>query len=153
MGAIVAKNIFRGFIVIKANKKGHNMQVNNNVQTSNFKAHIPNTLGKKSADALAEKFLASKDSIKIDIANKYLAGIKKLENSKKIKEAILVTSDFGTVPYVKYDGRDEFLGPMSKSMQEIEENLPFQDRHSFNIMSIIIESTENLSKFIRENFR
>ena len=56
-----------------------------------------------------------------------------------------------SVPYVKYDGKDEFLGPMSKPMQEIEENLFFKDRHSFNIMSIIIESTKNLSEFIREN--
>ena len=124
---------------------------NYNVRTPNFKAHIPNTLGKKSADALAEKFLASKDSIKIDIANKYLAGIKKLENTKKIKEVIMVTSDSGIVPYVKYDGAEEFLGPMSKSMQEIEEKLSFKDRPSFNIMSIIIENTKNLSEFIREN--
>ena len=56
---------------------------NYNAQTPQFKAHIPNTLGKKSADALAERFLASKDAIKIDIANKYLAGIKNLKILKK----------------------------------------------------------------------
>ena len=130
---------------------------NYNTQTPNFKAHIPNTLGKKSADALAKKFLASKDSIKIDIANKYLAGIKKLENSKKIKEVIMISSDFSSsplshIPYIKYDGLDEFPHTIkSESMRKLKNKLSSKNQDSFKLMNIIIENTRNLSEFIREN--
>lgn len=130
---------------------------NYNVQTPNFKAHIPNTLGKKSADALAEKFLASKDSIKIDIANKYLAGIKKLENSKKIKEVIMISSDYSSpplsqIPYIKYDGLDVFpFTIINESMRKLKNKLSSKNQDSFNFMNIIIENTRNLSEFIREN--
>ena len=137
------------------------MQVNHisnyNAQTPNFKAHIPNTLGKKSADALAEKFLASKDSIKIDIANKYLAGIKKLEKSKKIKEVIMISSDYASSPlshtaYIKYDGLDVFLLPIiSEPMRKLKNKLSSKNQDSFKLMNIIIENTRNLSEFIREN--
>ncbi|MBR3889165.1 hypothetical protein IKJ53_01490 [bacterium] len=113
-----------------------------------FKAHVPNTLGKKSVDVLAKKFLESGNKIEMNYANKYFEGIKKLEQTKEINEAIIVTSGKKSMPYIKYDGVDMQCWDMSKSPQCSK--LLCEDKTALNIMATIIEHTKKLPDLVKE---
>ena len=112
---------------------------NYNIQTPQFKAWIPNTVGKKSADALAKEFLASGDKTKINFANHYLDAIKNLKKNKEIEEIIIVSTDNTTGPFIVYDGLEH--GCCRFGISPIREELRTKESEKEDIFDIM----ENIS--------
>ena len=111
---------------------------NYNAQTPQFKARIPNTVGKRSADALAKEFLASGDKTKIKFANHYLDAIKKLKKNKEIEEILIVSTDKTYSPSIIYDGLEKNC--CGFSISPIREELvtkEYEKARIFDIMEAI----------------
>ena len=120
---------------------------NYKVKSPNFKAHLPNTLGKKSADALAKEFLASEDKDKVEFANKYLNSIKKLEQTQEIKEVLFQST--GKRQSLLYDGLD--LGVYGFDYAPIRETLDNKEKkRAFNTMNYLISDVENLPTIVQK---
>ncbi len=122
-----------------------NLNTKNNVHT-NFKARIPNTLGKRSADALAKEFLASGDKTKVNFASEYLNAIKQLKQNKKIKEVLISSTDAVYGPAVIYDGLQI---PCCKWQESpLGKMLSNDNNDAFKIMDNIIDNTFKIKRII-----
>ena len=80
----------------------HSTQRNNQPM---FKAHVPETLGKKACDKMAKQLLEYGSLEEQNFAQKYYASIKKIKKEKEINEVLLCsTSKITSSPYVSADG-------------------------------------------------
>ena len=80
----------------------------NSTQRNNqpmFKAHFPETLGKKACDRMAKQLMEYGTLEEQNFAQKYYASIKKIKKEKEIDEVLLCsTSKVSLSPYVSADG-------------------------------------------------
>lgn len=114
-----------------------------------FTAYIPNTLGKKSADALAKKLISSGEETEVKFAQNYYKAIKQLKNEKELNEVVILNSDKHTDPSTSiiFDGYKKYCFDYKSP---IRDNLTTQnDKSTFDIMKNLIDITKDLPKSLR----
>lgn len=70
-----------------------------------FKAHVPNTLGKKACDRMAKQLMEYGNVQEQSFAQKYYASIRKIKHEKEIDEVLIcATNKSSSIPYISADG-------------------------------------------------
>lgn len=119
----------------------------NSIQRNNqpmFKAHVPQTLGKKACDKMAKQLMEYGSLEEQNFAQKYYASIKKIKKEKGIDEVLLCsTSKASLTPYVSADGHHVRYFDKIK----LPENLTKQEKRTFQLIhcvNFVADTLENV---------
>ena len=114
------------------------------INNQSFKAHVPNTLGKKACDRMAKQLMEYGNVQEQNFAQKYYASIHKIKKEKEIDEVLLCsTSKISLSPYVSADGFhvryfDKTIKPETATKKEQ------QTIHLMHCVNFVADTLENV---------